>query len=284
MNKKYKIQFFIFAFLIFNFQFSIFHSFAQDTLYVWKNGNVIYQRAMSQIDTIIVIPSATPPPPCTGTVSDLSGYIYNVVQIGTQCWMKENLRTRRFNDNAVIDHLPENVQWSLNTTGAMSYPGNDPNNANPYGAYYNWHAVMTGKLCPAGWHVPTMEEWDVLERYLIAEGYNWDGAASGNKIAKAMAAIAPGNRGTWVEVEMEGTPGSITDFGEIIRNSTGFTVHPAGNREANGVFGILGLHSYFWCYSPEIPWLRYMMYMTTEFGSYNTQKGNGLSVRCLRDN
>jgi len=289
MNTKYKkmkinnlIQF---SLLLSAFCFLLFPSvFAQDTLYVWKAGDVIYKRAINQIDTIIFIPPATPPAPCTGTVSDLSGYIYNVVQIGTQCWMKENLKTRRYNDNVVIDHLPDNVQWSLNTIGAMSYPDNDPNNATPLGAYYNWYAVMTGKLCPTGWHVPTLEEWDALERYLIAAGYNWDGATSGNKIAKSMAAISPGNRGTWSETIMDGTPGSIVDYGEIIRNSTGFTVHPAGSREANGIFGVLGLHSYFWCYSPDIPWLKYMMYMTVDLGGYNTQKGNGLSVRCLRDN
>jgi len=256
----------------------------QDTVFVWKDGNVIYKRAMSQIDSIFFIPPATPPPPCTGTVSDLSGFIYNVVKIGTQCWMKENLKTRRYNDNTVIDNLTDNVQWSLNTTGAMCYNNNDQGTANPNGAYYNWYAVATGKLCPAGWHVPTNEEWDVLVNHLIANGYNWDGATSGNKVAKSLAAVSPGNRGPWAEVIIDGAPGCTTDFGEIIRNATGFTVYPSGSREANGVFGDLNHFTYLWSSNTKMPWLRYMYFSNPELGGYNTQKGNGLSVRCLRDN
>jgi uncharacterized protein (TIGR02145 family) len=198
--------------------------------------------------------------------------------------MKENLKTRRYNDNVVIDNLADNVQWSLNTTGAMCYNNNDPNTATPNGAYYNWYAVATGKLCPSGWHVPTNEEWNLLENHLIASGYNWDGAASGNKIAKSMAAISPGNRGPWAEAIIDGAPGCTSDFGEIIRNTTGFTVYPSGSREANGVFGDLEHFTYLWSYNAETPWLRYMFFSNPELGEFNTQKGNGLSVRCLRDN
>jgi methyl-accepting chemotaxis protein len=56
-----------------------------------------------------------------------------------------------------------------------------------YGRLYNWYAVNTGKLAPVGWHVPTDDDWTILENYLIANGYNYDGTTTENKIAKAMA-------------------------------------------------------------------------------------------------
>ncbi|MCK7542152.1 MAG: fibrobacter succinogenes major paralogous domain-containing protein [Marinilabiliales bacterium] len=37
-------------------------------------------------------------------VSDVQGFIYNVVVIGTQIWMKENLRTTRYNNGDITRH------------------------------------------------------------------------------------------------------------------------------------------------------------------------------------
>jgi uncharacterized protein (TIGR02145 family) len=65
-----------------------------------------------------------------------------------------------------------------------------------YGVLYNWFALATGKLAPQGWHVPTDADWDTLHNYLIANGYNWDGTTTGNKIAKSMAAQTDWYTGT----------------------------------------------------------------------------------------
>jgi uncharacterized protein (TIGR02145 family) len=86
----------------------------------------------------------------TGTVKDADGNVYNIITIGTQKWMKEDLRTSRYNDGTLIPLVTDNTTWSnLTTPGYQS-------------SYYNWYTVNTGKLCPTGWHVPSESEWKTL--------------------------------------------------------------------------------------------------------------------------
>ena len=54
----------------------------------------------------------------------------------------------------------------LTTPGYCWYNNDENANKNIYGALYNWYTVNTGKLCPAGWHVQTNEEWGLLTTYL----------------------------------------------------------------------------------------------------------------------
>jgi len=128
----------------------------------WKNGNIM--------------------------AKDADGNIYNTVTIGTQTWMVENLKTTKYNDGIAIPNVTGNTAWSNLTTGAYCLYGNDSNNKHKYGLLYNWYAVNTGKLAPAGWHVATDADWTTLENYLIANGYNYDGTTTGNKIGKSLAA------------------------------------------------------------------------------------------------
>jgi uncharacterized protein (TIGR02145 family) len=90
----------------------------------------------------------------TGTVKDVDGNVYNVITIGTQNWMKEDLRTSRYNDGTQIPLVADNTAWSNLTT-----PGY-------FNGLYNWYTVNTGKLCPTGWHVPTETEWKILISYV----------------------------------------------------------------------------------------------------------------------
>ena len=129
----------------------------------------------------------------TGTVTDIDGNIYQTVTIGTQTWMVENLRTTKYNDNSAIPEITGAITWSNLTTPGMCTNNNTKNTdtINTYGRLYNWYAVNTGKLPPIGWHVPTDAEFTILENYLIANGFNYDGTTTGNsisnnKIAKAL--------------------------------------------------------------------------------------------------
>ena len=129
---------------------------------------------------------------CAGTVADADGNVYQTVRIGNQkfvaqVWTVENLRTTKYNDGTPIPHLTDSVAWINDTLGAYCYylDTTSGNIIKKYGALYNWYAVDTKKLAPKGWHVPSDEEWNTLQDYLIANGYNFDGTTTGNKIAKS---------------------------------------------------------------------------------------------------
>ena len=95
------------------------------------------------------------------SITDIEGNTYRTIQIGTQTWMAENLRTTKFKDGNKI----HNGIFGWNTkTGAYLWYNNDASGfKNTYGALYNWYAVNTGRLCPAGWHVPSDDERKQLE-------------------------------------------------------------------------------------------------------------------------
>lgn len=97
---------------------------------------------------------------------DSDGNIYNTIVIGTQTWMTENLRTTKYNDATPITLITGNDNWRNMETPAYCWYDNDENYKEPYGAYYNWHTVETGKLCPSGWHVADKEDWVLLYDYL----------------------------------------------------------------------------------------------------------------------
>jgi uncharacterized protein (TIGR02145 family) len=104
----------------------------------------------------------------TAPVSDIDGNIYKTIQIGTQIWMSENLKTTRYNNG---DQIPNgNGDWTdLNKGNYWWYDNDASKYKDAYGAIYNWHAVGTGNLCPTGWHVPTNSEWTTLITFLGGE-------------------------------------------------------------------------------------------------------------------
>jgi uncharacterized protein (TIGR02145 family)/uncharacterized repeat protein (TIGR02543 family) len=99
-------------------------------------------------------------------IKDADGNIYSEVKIGNQVWMKENLKTAKYNDETQIPFKPDSTEWiALSTPGYCWYANNTANKAS-YGALYNWYTMATGKLAPKGWHVPSKTEWDTLTYYL----------------------------------------------------------------------------------------------------------------------
>jgi uncharacterized protein (TIGR02145 family) len=214
---------------------------------------------------------------------DIDDNQYNVVIIGTQIWMAENLKTTRYNDGTTIDYPgTDNTAWANNTTGAYAWFGNDEATfKSTYGALYNYYAVSTGKLCPTVWHAPSDEEWTILENYLIVNGYNYDGTTTGNKIAKAMATI-PGPS-SWAGSTNTGVPGN-NDYPLYI-NKSGFTALPGGGRTSTGTFSDLHDLGLWWSSS---------MIKTSSYNTYighnqpQVERGmvsrkSGFSVRCIKD-
>jgi hypothetical protein len=104
--------------------------------------------------------SFTTPASCGTSVTDIDGNVYEIVQIGTQCWLKQNLKTSKYRNGDPITTGLDNATWVSTTEGAYCYY-NDNSGYNPnHGKLYNFLAVNDSrKICPNGWHIPTAAEW-----------------------------------------------------------------------------------------------------------------------------
>jgi uncharacterized protein (TIGR02145 family) len=141
---------------------------------------------------------------------------------------------------------------------------------------YNWFTVNTTKLAPAGWHLPTDDEWRTLQIYLMANGYNYDGTTSDNKYGKSLAANT-----NWATFKDTGVIGD--DLTK--NNSSGFSALPGGNRSSAGSFGELGSNGFWWSSTliSSNAWYRHMNYdICGVYGNTNS-KTYGYSVRCVKD-
>ena len=195
------------------------------------------------------------------TVTDIDGNVYNIVKIGNQIWMKENLNTTHFRNGEDIYIVTNNGAWcDLNLSCYCNY-GNTESNAKTYGRMYNWYSVNTGSLCPNGWHVPSDAEWTILTNYLEGE------AIAGGKLKETGLAH-------WNSPNTEAS------------NSSGFTALPGGFRNFDGEFYNIGISGHWWSstkINANSSMLRRLYYSDVKVfkGSYN--KLSGLSVRCLKD-
>lgn len=203
-------------------------------------------------------------------VSDLEGNIYGTVIIGAQVWMTENLRATKLNNNMSIPNVIDNTAWINTTNAAYCWYDNNINYKTTYGALYNWYTVNTGKLCPAGWHVPTDEEFSTLEIYL---GLNAD------------SVNIWGWRGTDHGKQMKATAG--WDVGGNGTNSSGFSALPGGYRYgATGDFYMMTSITYWWsssAHDTDRGWYRRLDATANDVYRASTSKKGGKYIRCLKD-
>jgi len=183
---------------------------------------------------------------------------YETVQIGNQCWMKENLAYLPNVSPSSNGSETESYYYVYDYQGTNIAEAKVTSNYQTYGVLYNWPASLT--ICPAGWHLPTDDEWTVLTDYL------GDTMVAGGKMKET---------GTvhWDRPNQGAT------------NSSGFTGLPGGNR-ASGSFGGQGGHGQWWSSSQDgasDAWYRYLYYYIDFVFRFSPNKSIGLSVRCLRD-
>jgi uncharacterized protein (TIGR02145 family) len=161
-----------------------------DVIVSTKDGYLNYRCVIENPDTsgiaIKMIANA-------GNVIDTDGNVYQTVRIGNQIWTVENLRVTKYNDGSAIPFDTSKEAWKNATTPKYCFVNNTihSDSIKKFGALYNWYVVNpanTRKIAPVGWHIPTYAEWDTLQNYLIANGYTWDGSATGYAIAKSLAA------------------------------------------------------------------------------------------------
>lgn len=198
----------------------------------------------------------------TPTVTDIDNNTYKTVQIGTQCWMRENLKVSKYRNGVAIPTGLNDATWSSTTSGA--YAIYDNNNANDalYGKLYNLHAVKDVRgLCPTGWHVPTRDEWDKLVSHLGGSP-----RSVGGKLKSVTGWNAPNTGAT---------------------NESGFTGLPGGYREPDYGFEELGSFGGWWSSSEVSDGIAMALYLYSDYDFFNISDsdfpGVGMSVRCLKD-
>ncbi|MCD4697324.1 MAG: fibrobacter succinogenes major paralogous domain-containing protein, partial [Bacteroidales bacterium] len=201
------------------------------------------------------------------------GETYNTVQIGAQCWFRENLKSSQYQNGTPIEYPGnDNSAWENNTTGAYAWYNNDINFKDIFGALYNGYAVSNANgLCPAGWHVPTDDECKILEgttdsQYEVGDPI-WDNTdLRGFDVGKNLKSttIWPSGAGT-----------NLYRFGAL----------PTGRRYTTGTYDGFGGSGGWWTSSSIYNGL-WSRYVTSQDGSYRLWDNNtiGRPVRCLKDN
>ena len=196
-----------------------------------------------------------------GTLADVDGNTYKTVQIGSQTWMAENLKTTKCNDSKLIPLITDANKWQALTTPAYCNYNNDINYKNTYGALYNWYTVNTGTLCPMGWHIPTTAEWDALREF--SGGF----MNAGGKLKE-----------TGVNHWLGPT--------SVHTNETGFTALPGGVVADWMTFHSIELNGFWWTSSEHYSssaFARFMNRYNNTLENGELGKYYGLSVRCVKD-
>jgi uncharacterized protein (TIGR02145 family) len=222
--------------------------------------------------------------PCPGlpTVKDIEGNVYNTVLIGNQCWIKENLRTATYKTGTPILDGSDGQVWASNTTGAYAWYENNADEGKEYGVIYNWYAVNTGNLCPAGWWVPSDTDWTELTDYLINNFHEINEENVGNKLRSCRQIDSPLGSDCSV-VEHPRWDAHEEMFGT---NDFGFSALPGGSRNYTGNYfygnGIIG----YWWSSTEVDdgtaYYRRIYHDNGQFHRLMYHKGNGYMVRCVK--
>jgi uncharacterized protein (TIGR02145 family) len=198
------------------------------------------------------------------TVRDIEGNYYHTITIGTQVWVKENLKTTRYsNGDSIGTTIPANLDITNDSIPKYqwAYDGNE-SNAEIYGRLYTWYAATDSRnICPTGWHVPTEADWSMLITFLVGE------TAAGGKLKETGIAH-------WKSPNTGAT------------NESGFTALPGGYRYISGTFFDIGVTGNWWS-STEISannaWCYTMYNNLKNVDKHYGKKRNDLSVRCVRD-
>ncbi|MFO8022781.1 MAG: fibrobacter succinogenes major paralogous domain-containing protein [Perlabentimonas sp.] len=215
-------------------------------------------------------------------ITDIDGNEYITVIIGEQEWMAENLKTSKYSNGDEIPNITGWTDWGNLTTGGWSHYDNEPSRDETYGKLYNWYAVIdTRGLCPAGWIIPSDNNWKQLEMYLgmtqeQANSTGGRGTDEGGKMKSISTEPNPHPR--WDSPNTGAT------------NERGFSGLPGGYRSGNGNFFFIGEEGLWWSISdiehPTLPsaWNRRLVNAHSKVTRSTSDKQNGFSVRCLKDN
>ncbi len=203
------------------------------------------------------------------TVTDIDGNVYTTLDIGSQKWMTENLRVSRYNNGDEIMHITDGAEWAylgVTLEGAWAWHNNNAGYDSDFGKLYNWFAVNDDRnLCPSGWHVPTIVEWDQLRDHLDPNA-NGNVNIAGDKMKTTGTAF-------WKSPNTGAT------------NEPGFNAVPGGHRSDNGEFYDFDQASWWSSsFSDAANAHNYNLYHDyADAYHYVSTKHFGLSIRCVKD-
>jgi uncharacterized protein (TIGR02145 family) len=212
--------------------------------------------------------------PCPGTPTvTYEGQVYNTIQVRSQCWLKENL-----NVGIMINGTQNQTNNSIKEKYCYN---NEPDSCTKYGGLYQWDEMMqyttqqgVQGICPPGWHLPTDEEWKVLEGVVDSQ------YGIGDNIWNS-----DGPRGYDASKNLKATSGWYANGNGT--NLFGFSGLPGGGRLNYGIIISVGYLGTWWSSSESNnldAWYRCLSYIYPEVERNNFYWDFGLSVRCLRDN
>lgn len=184
------------------------------------------------------------------------------VAIGTQIWITKNLNVDTFRNGDIIPEVKDSLEWikaGKNSQPAWCYYDNDSTIGEKYGKLYNWYAVNDPRgLAPAGWHIPTDIEFEKLT-------YQLGGAYTAINKMKSTSEWYQNGNGT---------------------NSCGFSGLPGGCRGKDGKFTSFGKGGTWWSSTMNKAgsvWYRSIGYVIGYLYRNYAYKGEGMSVRCIKD-
>ncbi len=225
------------------------------------------------------------------------------VTIGSQTWTTKNLDVATFRNGDLIPEAKTDEEWEAageNKQPAWCYYENNTANGIKYGKLYNWYAVVdTRGLAPAGYHIPTDDEWTVLSTYLGGEavaGKKMKSTSGWNSYTTGGSKTCP-NCANWNAEYRKKVPcHTCKDTRSVAApkvshvgngtNSCGFTGLPGGFRFIIGNFSNVGDHGNWWSASEgngSTAWARTLYYDYSFLYRGYDSKSNGFSVRCVRD-
>ena len=214
-----------------------------------------------------------------GTMFDQEGNQYKTIQIGTQIWMAENLKTIIYRNGDSISSAIINGYWTTDVSeGRQASLYNIDGNLCPYGRLYNHLAVIDDRaLCPLGWHVPSFAEFTSLIYYLDPRAsvspLEFVSSSSAGKKLRSVGAAVPG-------------PGFWNGSSTGIDNVTGFSALPSGYGSSNGYHSFWSVGSAAFLRFAEGGYFNInggqqglqMVYDSNGFFHYQ-----GYAIRCLKD-
>lgn len=191
------------------------------------------------------------------------------ITLGHQTWMAANLNAMTFRNGDSIPLATSAADWEKaewRNTPLCGYYDNNPKNAAKYGMLYNWHAVMDERgLAPDGWHIPHDSAWQQLDTFLNNK------EAAGHYLKSTTG---------WIE----NSNGN---------NASGFNALPSGWFSVIAEeYDDLGAQAYWWStksgstavLAQELAaWVWSVDHTDSTFTSMDFYKGNGFSVRCIKD-